>query len=172
MTTIALLTGTGMVLHVPQDAYPVPQTLGYVAKSQSVDISNDAVMEIGPRDSFSSEAAPPPPPPEPVRASFNIPDSPAPIGEAQAYAASLVSADQFGCLVELWNRESGWRTNAANPSGAYGIPQALPGEKMASAGEDWMTSYVTQINWGMGYINGRYGSPCGAWEFFLNNNWY
>ena len=71
---------------------------------------------------------------------------------------------EFGCLVALWNRESGWRVNAYNAgSGAYGIPQALPGSKMASAGADWETNAATQISWGLGYIGGRYGTPCGAW---------
>ena len=72
--------------------------------------------------------------------------------------------DQFGCLVSLWNKESGWNYQAYNrSSGAYGIPQALPGSKMGSAGADWQTNPATQIAWGLGYISGRYGSPCGAW---------
>src|SRR5690606_28488955 len=69
--------------------------------------------------------------------------------------------DQFSCLDQLWTRESNWRWNADNPtSSAYGIPQALPGSKMASAGADWATNPVTQIRWGLGYIEGRYGTPC------------
>jgi hypothetical protein len=81
--------------------------------------------------------------------------------------------DQYSCLVKLWNRESHWRVNAYNvSSGAYGIPQALPGIKMASAGEDWMTNPQTQINWGLGYIAGRYGSPCGALAHSNDFNWY
>lgn len=74
------------------------------------------------------------------------------------------SESQFGCLDSLWTRESNWRVNADNPtSSAYGIPQALPGSKMSSAGADWATNPVTQIRWGLGYIQDRYGSPCGAW---------
>jgi hypothetical protein len=89
----------------------------------------------------------------------------APVGVAQAYAAGLVAghgwaASEFSCLVSLWNRESGWNSHAANPSGAYGIPQALPGSKM---GGDWQNDYKVQIRWGIGYIAARYGSPCGAW---------
>ncbi|MDR1513921.1 MAG: lytic transglycosylase domain-containing protein, partial [Propionibacteriaceae bacterium] len=77
------------------------------------------------------------------------------------------------CLKSLWERESGWRYNASNPySGAYGIPQALPGSKMASAGADWRTNPETQIIWGLGYIAGRYSTPCGAWSFFQSHNWY
>ena len=72
--------------------------------------------------------------------------------------------DQFTCLVSLWQRESGWNASASNASsGAYGIPQALPGSKMASAGSDWQTNPATQIKWGLGYIEGRYGNPCNAW---------
>lgn len=78
----------------------------------------------------------------------------------------------FNCLVKLWNRESGWRVNAANPSGAYGIPQALPASKMASAGPEYRTNYMTQINWGLGYISGRYGSPSSAWSNSQSRGWY
>lgn len=83
------------------------------------------------------------------------------------------SADQFGCLDSLWTRESNWRWNADNPSSsAYGIPQALPGSKMSSAGADWATNPATQIRWGLGYIQDRYGSPCGAWAHSEARNWY
>lgn len=97
---------------------------------------------------------------------------------AQAYAASRLAAygwggDQFGCLIKLWTKESRWRADAYNTlSGAYGIPQALPGRKMASAGADWMTNANTQIEWGLTYISGRYGSPCAAWSFHLGHDWY
>jgi hypothetical protein len=83
------------------------------------------------------------------------------------------SSSQMSCLIPLWMGESGWRINAANPtSSAYGIPQALPGSKMASAGSDWQTSAVTQITWGLGYIRDRYGSPCGAWSFKQGHGFY
>jgi len=98
-------------------------------------------------------------------------------GSAQAIARDLAAArgwgdDQFSCLVQLWNHESGWRVNAANPSGAYGIPQAKPGSKMSSVGADWQTNPATQITWGLGYIAGRYGTPCGAWSSFSSHGWY
>ncbi|WP_406023507.1 lytic transglycosylase domain-containing protein [Nocardioides sp. NBC_00850] len=81
--------------------------------------------------------------------------------------------DQFSCLEPLWEKESGWNVSAANPSSsAYGIPQALPGSKMASAGDDWETNPATQIEWGLGYINDRYGSPCGAWSHSQSAGWY
>lgn len=81
--------------------------------------------------------------------------------------------DQWGCLDALWSKESGWQVNASNAgSGAYGIPQALPGSKMASAGPDWQTNPATQIRWGLGYIAGRYGSPCAAWANSQAYNFY
>lgn len=83
------------------------------------------------------------------------------------------SLDQFGCLDSLWTRESNWTVTADNPtSSAYGIPQALPGSKMASAGADWATNPVTQITWGLGYIQDRYGSPCSAWGHSQSVGWY
>jgi hypothetical protein len=82
------------------------------------------------------------------------------------------STSQYGCLNNIWSRESGWRYNAENASGAYGIPQALPGSKMASAGADWQTNPATQIKWGLGYIKSRYGSPCQAWAAWQVQGWY
>ena len=99
-------------------------------------------------------------------------------GEAQAIARSMLAGygwgdDQFGCLVSLWDRESGWNSQAYNASsGAFGIPQALPGSKMATAGADWQTNAATQISWGLGYIAGRYGNPCGAWSHSESVGWY
>jgi hypothetical protein len=79
----------------------------------------------------------------------------------------------FGCLEDLWQRESGWNYEAENPSSsAYGIPQALPGSEMASAGADWQTDPATQIRWGLGYIKERYGNPCSAWAFEEDNGYY
>lgn len=114
-----------------------------------------------------------------VRTVGKIIGKPAPVssGTAQQIAESMLgaygwSSSQFPCLNDLWTRESGWRTTAENPSGAYGIPQALPGGKMASAGADWATSPTTQIRWGLGYIKGTYGSPCGAWSHEEGKGWY
>jgi hypothetical protein len=97
----------------------------------------------------------------------------------QAFAKSFMESqynwgeDQHSCLVDLWNRESGWRHTADNPnSSAYGIPQALPGSKMVSAGADWKTNPETQIKWGLKYINNRYETPCGAWSAFKKKGWY
>ncbi|MFD0888593.1 transglycosylase SLT domain-containing protein, partial [Streptosporangium algeriense] len=96
----------------------------------------------------------------------------------QALAAPMVAARgwggaDFGCLRRLWTRESNWNHRARNrSSGAYGIPQALPGKKMAGAGRDWRTNPRTQIKWGLDYIRQRHGSPCGAWAHFRSHGWY
>ncbi len=93
---------------------------------------------------------------------------------ARALLGDFGFADsQFSCLDRLWAKESGWQVDADNPrSSAYGIPQALPGSKMASAGVDWVTNPVTQITWGLGYIKSRYGNPCSAWSHSQNTGWY
>ena len=117
-----------------------------------------------------------------VEVGYTPPTRPAPAtvdpGSPQDIGRSLLAEfgfgdDQFGCLVDLWNHESHWRVNAQNPSsGAYGIPQALPGSKMGTFGDDWQTNPVTQIRWGLNYIKNRYGSPCGAFEHWQNSGWY
>ncbi|MFJ4739024.1 transglycosylase SLT domain-containing protein [Streptomyces sp. NPDC088775] len=92
---------------------------------------------------------------------------------AKTHARSRLGAAQYQCLDSLIRRESGWNHRAANPSsGAYGLMQALPGSKMASAGSDWRTNPLTQIKWGLSYIKSRYGTPCGAWNFWQKNGWY
>lgn len=97
---------------------------------------------------------------------------------ARQYASSRLGAygwgqDQMQCLSLLWTQESSWMTDATNPSsGAYGIAQALPPDKYYSAGSDWLSNYRTQIDWGLGYIRDRYGSPCNAWQHEMGFNWY
>jgi hypothetical protein len=106
-------------------------------------------------------------------AAANTPDG------ARAFAADLAASqygwgvDQFQCLDRLWQKESGWSYTAYNASsGATGIPQSLPGSKMATAGADWETNARTQITWGLGYINSAYGTPCSAWSHSQAMNWY
>jgi len=101
-----------------------------------------------------------------------------PTGTPEQIAQQMLSkygwpSGQMACLYPLWYHESGWNPSASNPgSGAYGIPQALPGSQMASAGSDWQTNPATQIKWGLNYNPGRYGSPCGARAPEQANNWY
>ncbi|MEU1615794.1 lytic transglycosylase domain-containing protein [Streptomyces sp. NPDC005722] len=102
-----------------------------------------------------------------VKASYTV-------SEVQAMAQGLIGdASQYQCFSNIVTRESGWNYTATNASsGAYGLVQALPGSKMASAGADWRTNPGTQLKWGLKYMNGRYGSPCGAWSFWQANHWY
>ena len=87
--------------------------------------------------------------------------------------AAGIPQDQWACTEYIISHESGWRVNASNASsGAYGLPQSLPGSKMASAGADWQTNPVTQLKWYYGYTTARYGSPCGAYEFWTIHRWY
>lgn len=102
----------------------------------------------------------------PAQASYTV-------AEVKAMARQMVPADQFQCFSNIVNHESTWNYRAQNASsGAYGLVQALPGSKMSSAGADWQTNPATQIKWGLNYMDGRYGSPCGAWSFWQANNWY
>jgi len=102
----------------------------------------------------------------PVQSSYTV-------AQIQAMARQIVPAGQFQCFSNIVNHESSWNYRASNPgSGAYGLVQALPGSKMASVGADWQTNPATQIKWGLNYMNGRYGSPCGAWSFWSANHWY
>ncbi|MET0725187.1 MAG: lytic transglycosylase domain-containing protein [Leifsonia sp.] len=152
------------------------------ANAQALDVAGTFTVEVT-RDGYTVT---PKPEPVPVVAAAveeegsgwappaGTPDP----GTAQAIALEMVHArgwgdSEYSCLVALWNRESGWNVYAANKSsGAYGIPQALPGSKMASAGADWETNPATQIAWGLGYVGGRYGSPCGAWAHSEDAGWY
>lgn len=93
---------------------------------------------------------------------------------AQAIAHKMIpSAAQYNAFSKIVEHESGWNVTATNSSsGAYGLVQALPGSKMASAGSDWKTNPATQIKWGLDYMNSRYGSPAAAWSFWQSNGWY
>lgn len=133
------------------------------AATESFSVTSAPKISSMPPPSSSAPLVPDGPPPDPA--------------SAQGIAYSLLpsygfSTDQFGCLNDIWTRESGWIYNAENASGAYGIPQALPGDKMASAGPDWQTDPTTQIKWGLGYIKDTYGTPCDAWAFWQANGWY
>lgn len=140
-----------------------------------------AALDLEPRPPRVSRSAPrtAPPVPKPKQSPKPKPTktrkpAPAPVPKTavKAFAASLVGTEQFKCLDALWNRESGWRPTASNPSGAYGIPQALPGNKMAVIASDWRTNPYTQVKWGVRYIKSRYGTSCGAWHHFQQHGWY
>jgi hypothetical protein len=153
--------------HVPSQAEVLAPSAHLAGQSYAINVDAvDAVTRDGFKVAKIVTAKPAP--------AAGIPDP----GTAQAIALEMVTArgwgsGEFDCLVALWNRESHWNVYSLNTSsGAYGIPQALPGSKMASAGADWATNPATQITWGLGYITGRYGTPCGAWNHSQAKNWY
>jgi hypothetical protein len=121
-------------------------------------------QQAAPGSPGSVAAGPPAAPPNP--------------GTAQSIAYHMLSQfgwnpqTYFSCLNNIWTRESGWLWNAQNASGAYGIPQALPASKMATAGPDWQTNPATQIKWGLTYIQSTYGDPCSAWGFWQGHSYY
>jgi hypothetical protein len=114
----------------------------------------------------------------PKTAAVSVPSSCRRYSGNQRTACALLpkygfSTGEMAALVPMWTHESHWNHRAQNPSsGAYGIPQALPGNKMASVAADWRTNPATQIRWGLGYIKERYGSPTQAWGFWQANGWY
>jgi resuscitation-promoting factor RpfB len=138
------------------------------------------ILEDAATESFSVTSAPKistSPPPSPATTSVPVAEPPPNPASAQGIAYNMLASfgfgtDQWSCLDALWNQESGWRYNAENASGAYGIPQALPGSKMASAGSDWLTNPATQIKWGLGYIQNTYGTPCNAEAHEQADGWY
>ena len=142
------------------------------AAAAAAEAAKAAKAAAAPRPAASGSSAPLPAPAGGGGSGDNSPAG------AQASARGMLAGygwgdDQFGCLVSLWNKESGWNYLAHNSSsGAHGIPQALPGSKMASAGADWQTNAATQVAWGLGYISGRYGTPCGAWSHSQSTGWY
>lgn len=192
----ALLVGVGAAGQATDTGARVAATGAQASESQSKLSMEQSEIRANPAPEPAAEqinvvpqAAEPAPVAEPAPAPAPEP-APAPAPEpapvvavndpagAQAYAAGQLASygwapDQMQCLQTLWTKESDWTTTATNPSsGAYGIVQSLPAEKMASAGADYLTNYRTQINWGLNYIQERYQSPCGALNFHLSNNWY
>lgn len=150
-----------------------PGVLGKRTVSYEIEMKNG--VEISRKEIQSVTTKEPVKQVEVVGAKLPTPTNPT---EAQALGHQMMldygfGEDQWPCLYNLWMRESGWRTTAGNPSsGAYGIPQALPASKMGSVGPDYLTNAATQITWGLGYVKGRYGTPCGAWSSFQAKGWY
>ncbi|MCO4237458.1 aggregation-promoting factor C-terminal-like domain-containing protein [Pseudarthrobacter raffinosi] len=193
-TACALLVGVSAAAHASESASLAASAdqAAEEASAQSklsfeaAEIQPPASPEAAPAEiNVAPQAAEPAPAPAPEPAPAPAPEpAPTPVvavndpAGAQAYAAGQLatygwSADQMQCLQTLWTKESEWTTTATNASsGAYGIVQSLPAEKMASAGADYVTNYRTQINWGLNYIQERYQSPCGALNFHLSHNWY
>jgi len=175
-----LLKGTTKVVQKGEAGERVITYVATMAGDSELDrqVVMDSVTKAPVNEIVAVGTKPPPKkaaaPAKPPKVSVNVsPGSNQGIAKQMAADSYGWGDDQFACLVALWQRESGWSQSAHNPhSGAHGIPQALPGSKMASAGPDWYSDPTTQIAWGLGYISGRYGSPCGAWGYFQSHNSY
>ncbi len=146
------------------------------AATQELDGIVAAQLADDPRDSFGSEAAPDPVTVAAATAPIALPPTDPKTAQGIGYPLAQQrgwDGRQWSCLVALWNRESHWNVYAGNPtSGAYGIPQAVPGDRMAVAGADWKSDAATQIEWGLAYIASRYGNPCAAWAHSQSSGWY
>ncbi|MEV4415326.1 transglycosylase SLT domain-containing protein [Catellatospora sp. NPDC049609] len=172
-----------------------PATDLAAARAAAAEAANRDYLRATPSPSLSAVPTPSASPsPSPTRTARRAPASAKPTAKRttttstptscksysgnQLTACKLLPSFGFGYsqmvpLVKLWQHESGWNHKAENSgSGAYGIPQALPGDKMAKFGDDWRTNPATQIKWGLDYIKNRYDTPAGAWNHFQDNNWY
>ncbi len=182
-----MVPASAVQAHLPAGAATITPTeaLASAAAEQAAMKADPAAPEAAPAPEAPApapaEAAPAPEPEAALAPAAAAEPEPVAVNDpagAQAYALGQLGsygwgAGQMPCLTTLWTKESDWSTTATNPSsGAYGIVQSLPAEKMASAGADYLTNYRTQINWGLNYIQERYQSPCGALNFHLANNWY
>ncbi|MFC5215101.1 transglycosylase SLT domain-containing protein [Streptomyces coerulescens] len=137
-----------------------------IEKKEAAEKAEKAAQEAKEREEAEAKASRSSAADFPVQSSYSI-------SQIQSMARSMVPGDQFQCFSNIVDHESDWNYQAVNPSsGAYGLFQALPGSKMSSVGADWQTNPATQIKWGLNYMNDRYGSPCGAWDFWQANNWY
>lgn len=115
----------------------------------------------------------PTPTPRPLPAATPAPKGYPTVADAKAYALGALGSTQYSCLNEIAIHESNWNPHDLNASsGAYGIPQALPGSKMSTAGADWHDNPVTQVRWMIGYVDGVYGSACAAWSHWQSQHWY
>ncbi|MFC4020585.1 lytic transglycosylase domain-containing protein [Micromonospora sp. GCM10011542] len=141
-------------------------------KAEAAAASRKRDREAAAREAARAAAAKPKPYDGPIPSSCAEFSGSREIGCALMIKAGF-GIEEFPCLDKLWTKESGWNYKARNSSsGAYGIPQALPGSKMGSVADDWETNPATQIKWGLGYIEGRYGSPCDAWAHSQSSGWY
>lgn len=176
MLVFAIAPMMGREQAIAETAYDAPEALAHAVPAQELSVVGDHTTAVV-REKYVVKPKPKPKPVVTVRRGAPAAGTPDP-GTAKAIAHGMVTArgwggGEYNCLVALWQKESNWNVYAHNPySGAYGIPQSLPGSKMASAGADWQTNPATQITWGLGYIQNRYGTPCGAWNASQAQGWY
>jgi hypothetical protein len=191
-TAAVLVMAAAFVLVVDAAIMLVPNALADPALSPSPSISyaadSSVIADASPTPFFADptwypatteNAYIPTPTPEPATPTPAPKAKPTPVPtprdtvwNARTYVKNRVGARGYDCINAIWTAESGWNPRAGNPSGAYGIPQALPGSKMASFGSNWRYSPLTQVKWGLWYVANRYGSACGAYDFWQAHGWY
>lgn len=165
---LAALAVGSVFVYAGVKGYSVPQAITNVIQGDNPNANQtDAALQSTTPTTGNGNGGGKGPPPGPGGHNSNVA-----LGRIMAAPYGWATGEEWADLDALWERESGWETTAANPSGAYGIPQALPGSKMASAGPDWQTNPKTQIKWGLGYIKERYGDPIQAWAHEEANGWY
>jgi hypothetical protein len=156
-TIQAAITTSEPIVEDPLDPNPGTPTLIELNSVKAVNANEMALVSIASRQ---LEIA-------------RVPDGARAVAREIAQSKYGWGSFQFACLNKLWTKESNWRYKARNKSsGAHGIPQALPATKMESVGTDWRTNPVTQIKWGLRYIEVRYETPCKAFKKFQRSNWY
>ena len=144
----------------------------YVRASGSVPLEElPSALPYDPAD-FPTAPPTPTPTPTPVPKPTAAPTPRDTVWNARIYAKAVLGDQQYGCVYDLFQMESKWDPTASSGSGAYGIPQAVPGSKMAAFGPNWRYSPLIQVKWGIWYVNSRYGSACNAWAFWQVHGWY
>jgi hypothetical protein len=139
----------------------------------SIDPSADPWWPAPTVDLATPSPTPVPPTPTPTAKPTPVPTMRDTVWNARTYVLNRVGSKGYDCINAIWTAESKWNPQAGNPiSGAYGIPQAFPGSKMAAFGSNWQYSPLTQVKWGLWYVNSRYGSACGAYDFWQAHGWY
>lgn len=164
----AIVVGAPQILADPKSS-PTSSVLPAIAQASPAE-----TLYIGNQTPYPmpTPAATPTPTPTVKPKPTPVPAPADTVANARTYVKSRVGTANYNCIDNVWTRESRWNPTLGNPNGAYGIPQAFPGTKMASFGSNWRTSPLTQVKWGLSYISGTYGTGCGAWAFWQVHGWY
>jgi hypothetical protein len=185
IAAIVILVLAGSAIALLPSAFADPQGTPDVVSGGDPTIGAATILPTYPTESFApvptvylvvpTLAPTPKPTPKPTAkptAKPKVVPIPDTVAGARTYVKLRIGTKQYNCINYVWTRESKWNPRAGVPSGAYGIPQAFPGSKMAKFGSNWRTSPITQVKWGLWYVNDRYGSACVAYQFFLAHGWY
>lgn len=179
---LVLIAATAFVIAIDAVIVVAPTVLADPAPSASFSnvpmfavaapTASPFVTPLAPAETLYIPDPTPTPEPTPTAKPTPVPTPRDTVWNARTYVKNRVGAKNYSCIDNLWTKESKWDPYSGTPSGAYGIPQAFPGSKMASFGSNWRTSPLTQVKWGLWYVSNRYGSGCAAWDFWQGHGWY